>query len=267
MAEGDTDMIDYWENLSRVSVEKLNKDKTLALLPIGAVEQHGRHLPIGTDSIILEELMKALVSSGTVEDGNVVVLPQIRIGKSNEHMDFAGTLTLTARTLYNVLDEIIGCLVQHGVKKVMFTNSHGGNTDLLNLLSRDMRIKYQIETYVFDWWFTDFWNEIMKTEKESTSKYGVFHACELETSLMMYLRPELVNTADIYDETPDKMLADENYISLYGPINFGWKTDDVSKSGVIGEPTKASREKGKIFMDYAVNKLRKIIKEILSFSY
>lgn len=261
-------MIQYWERMISKDIGALDKDHSVVLLPISAIEQHGPHLPVGTDTIILRALLSEFSKvKGHFKDENVIIAPQISVGKSNEHMAFAGTMTLTAHTLYDVLDEYVGSIAKHGFKKVMLTNSHGGNTDMLNLISRDLRIKYNIEVYVFDWWFTNFWQDIMKTAKTSKSPYGVFHACELETSLMLYIDKDLVDMDAAVDETPDAQFADDQFISLYGPITMGWKTNDVSAHGVIGDPKEASFEKGQLFMDYAVKKLTAIVEEVLRFHY
>lgn len=257
-------MIAFWKDLISETIASLDKEKSVVLLPISAIEQHGSHLPVGTDAMILEGLLKKFAAEKEFEE-NVLIAPQLFVGKSNEHMDFCGTMTFTAKTLYAIVEELVDSIVKSGFQKVILTNSHGGNTDLLNLISRDLRIKYRIEIYVVDWWFTSFWNDIMAEEKESESPYGVFHACELETSLMMALAPETVAKECITDETPDQMFEGKRYITLYGPVNMGWRTKDVTKSGVIGTPSCASAEKGEKFLAYATDRLAEIVKEVLEF--
>ncbi len=260
-------MVEFWMNMISEDIQGLDKERSIVLLPISAVEQHGHHLPVGTDSIILEGLLQKFAADKKFEGSNVLIGPQLFVGKSNEHMGFAGTMTYTAKTLYDILDELAGSIVHNGFKRLLLTNSHGGNTDLLNLISRDLRIKYGMEVYVFDWWFTSFWQELLNTEKESESPYGVFHACELETSLMLALSPDTVDMSRIVDETPDKMFEHNNYVSLFGPVNMGWETKDVTKSGVIGTPSMANAEKGEKMLDYAVEKLSGIVGELLDFHY
>lgn len=260
-------MVYYWKNLTRIEMADLDKDKAVVMLPVSAIEQHGPHLPVGTDTIILDSLLKKFSREKTFPGCDVVIAPQLAVGKSNEHLDFCGTLTLTTHTMYDVITEICKCIAQHGFKKILLTNSHGGNTDLLNVLSRDLRILLDIEIYVFDWWFTPFWNDIMAKYKESKSVYGVFHACELETSLMMAFAPETVKTDKIVDEVPDEMFSGNRHVTLYGPVTMGWKTADVTQSGVIGQPLCATAEKGRIFAQYAVDKLADIVSEILKYKY
>lgn len=260
-------MVQYWKNIISADFEKFDKDKSIVLLPIAATEQHGKHLPVGTDSMILEALLEKFAKEKDMRLGNVLIAPQIWVGKSNEHMGFPGTLTFKAMTLYSMVEELTDSIVAHGFKKIMLTNAHGGNTDLLNLISRDLRIKYKVEVYVFDWWFTSFWQELLLEKKDSQSPYGVFHACELETSLMMAIAPETVNEGAIEDETPDAMFEGKEFISLFGPITMGWETKDVTKSGVIGCPASASAQKGREMLQYATDKLEKILVEILDFQY
>lgn len=260
-------MVKFWKNMIFEDIASLDKAKTVVLLPISAIEQHGHHLPVGTDAMILEALLKKFVEEKDFGENNVLVAPQLFVGKSNEHMDFCGTMTFSARTLYSVVEELVDSIVKSGFQKVILTNSHGGNTDLLNLISRDLRIKHKIEIYVMDWWFTPFWSDIMEKEKESESPYGVFHACELETSLMLAIAPETVSSERVVDETPDDMFRSNKQITLFGPVNMGWRTKDVSKSGVIGTPSCASAEKGKKFLDYATDRLEEIVIEVLNFHY
>jgi creatinine amidohydrolase len=145
-------------------------------------------------------------------------------------------------------------------------NSHGGNTDLLHLISRDLRIDLGLQVYVFDWWFTPFWQKGLKGLQES-GKYGVFHACELETSLMLHAQPQSVHMELAVDEDPTACLRDNDTVTVFGPYTVGWKTSDVTQSGVIGAPTLATAEKGKRLFDYAVKELMDIISAFAKTNY
>lgn len=260
-------MIARWEDLSRDQLSALDKDNTIVLLPLSATEQHGPHLPVGTDAIILRTLIdKTIEAADQYDCGNVIFAPQLPVGKSNEHMDFCGTLTFSAQTYYAVIHDIAGCIAKHGFKKLVLFNSHGGNTDMANLISRDLRIDCGLQVYVFDWWFTPFWAEAMAKYQES-GKYGVFHACELETSLMLDARPETVRMDLAVDEDPPAHFTGDKFVTVFGPINAGWRTTDVTKSGVIGAPTFATKEKGQAFFAYAVEKLLAILREISQINY
>ena len=260
-------MIKRWEELTRDELGALDKDRSIVALPLSATEQHGAHLPVGTDAIILSTLIYKIIEGEKFEKGNLIFAPQFLIGKSNEHMCFSGTLTFKAKTYYSMIYDIAGCIAQHGFKKLVLFNSHGGNTDMANLISRDLRIDFGLQVYVFDWWFTDFWADGLKGLKES-GMYGVFHACELETSLMLAARPDLVYMDKAVDEDPaDCFKGEGKYVTVFGPVNAGWKTNDVTKSGVIGAPTYATVEKGKKLFDYACKKLINIFSEIADINY
>ena len=248
-------MIKKWENLTRDEIAALDKDKSIVLLPTSATEQHGAHLPVGTDAIILSTLVDKMVNECEFEEGNLIFAPQLNVGKSNEHMGFAGTITFGTQTYYSLLHDIAAAISASGFKKLVLFNSHGGNTDMLNMISRDLRIDLGLDVFVFDWWFTPFWNDGLKDLQQS-GKYGVFHACELETSLMLAARPETVHMELAVDEEPADCFKGEKYVTVFGPINAGWKTKDVTNSGVIGAPTFATAEKGHKLFDYACKKVQ-----------
>ncbi len=259
-------MIKKWENLTRDEIAALDKEKSIVLLPTSATEQHGAHLPVGTDAIILSTLVDKMVEECEFDAGNLIFAPQLNVGKSNEHMGFAGTITFGTQTYYSLLHDIAAAISASGFKKLVLFNSHGGNTDMLNMISRDLRIDLGLDVFVFDWWFTPFWNEGLEGLQQS-GKYGVFHACELETSLMLAARPETVHMELAVDEEPADCFKGEKYVTVFGPVNAGWKTKDVTKSGVIGAPTYATAEKGHKLFDYACRKLLDIVNEIAGISY
>ncbi|MCO7125916.1 creatininase family protein [Sporolactobacillus shoreicorticis] len=259
-------MISKWENLTRDEIAAIDKDSAIVFLPTAATEQHGPHLPVGTDAIILSKLIDHFIETQEFDEGSLLFAPLLNVGKSNEHMGFAGTLTYGTQTYYAVLHDIAGAIAKSGFKKLVLFNSHGGNTDMLNMISRDLRIDFGMEVFVFDWWFTSFWDKGLKGLKQS-GKYGVFHACELETSLMLHAAPETVHMELAVDEDPIEALRDNDFVTLFGPYNAGWKTSDVTKSGVIGAPTYATAEKGKRLFDYAVKELKDILSAFAKTNY
>ncbi len=259
-------MIVKWENLTRDEISAINKETSIVLLPTAATEQHGAHLPVGTDSIILSKLIDIFIETQQFDEGSLIFAPQLCIGKSNEHLGFAGTLTFGTQTYYSMLYDVVKAIARSGFKKLVLLNSHGGNTDMLNMISRDLRIDFNMNVFVFDWWFTPFWNKGLEGLKESGT-YGVFHACELETSLMLYAKPEAVHMELAVDEDPVECLRDNDFVTVFGPYNAGWKTSDVTKSGVIGAPTFATAEKGKRLFDYAVRELKDIFSAFAKTNY
>lgn len=248
------------ENLKSSEVDALDRKNTIVVLPVGAMEQHGAHLPIGTDTQILEGVIKSFENCVT-EDLSILLLPTINVGKSNEHMAFAGTLTYSLSTLIGMIRDMAKSVSRHGFEKMVLFNAHGGNTDVLNAVARDIRDDFKVRPFVIDWWFTSFWSEILAKLQESP-RDGVFHACELETSLMLALHPDLVDMSKAVTTFPPQQMRDNDYVTVFGPVNMGWVTKDITKSGVVGDPTKATKEKGLAFLDYAGHKLVEIFTEI-----
>ncbi len=259
-------MVQKWLDLSRDEIAALDKENTIVLLPMSATEQHGAHLPVGTDTTILAGVIDRFCKTQSFDDGTILFAPQLPIGKSNEHMGFAGTLTFSATTYYALLFDIAKSIAASGFKKLVLLNSHGGNFDMANLISRDMRIELGLQVFVFDWWFTDFWQDGLRDIKES-GLYGVFHACELETSLMLALRADTVHMELAQDEEPAQSLQNNDFVSVFGPVTVGWKTSDVTQSGVIGSPTLATAQKGETLLSYAVEKLARMLREFLKIQY
>ncbi len=253
-------MLYHLTELKYPEVEKLCKKGAIAVLPVAAHEQHGAHLPIGTDSIILEGVMAAFADEMR-KGPDVVVLPPVLVGKSNEHMSFSGTMSLSFETLAALVRDMARSASHHGFKKLALFNSHGGNTDVLNAVARDIRDDFGIVPFVIDWWFTDFWAELLKDVQESP-RDGVFHACELETSLILALRPELVDMSKAVCTFPPEQMRHNKYVTVFGPVNMGWVTSDITKTGVIGDATKGTAEKGFKMLDFAARKLAAIFDEI-----
>lgn len=259
-------MIARWDSLTRDELAAIDKENAIVLLPTASTEQHGAHLPVGTDSLILSELINRFIATQVYDEGSLIFAPQLCVGKSNEHLGFAGTITFNTQTYYAVLHDIASSIAKSGFKKLVLLNSHGGNTDMLNMISRDLRIDFGMDVFVFDWWFTPFWNKGLEGLKQS-GKYGVFHACELETSLMLDAYPDTVHMELAVDEDPVTSLKDNEYVTILGPYTAGWKTSDITKSGVIGAPTYATAEKGKKLFDYAVKELKNIITAFAKANY
>lgn len=253
-------MLHYLTELKSNEAAALDKEKTIVVLPVGAHEQHGRHLPIGTDTIILQGVLKSF-GERVPDDMEILVLPAVTVGKSNEHMSFCGTMTLSLETLLHVVRDMAKSTARHGFQKFVMLNSHGGNTDVLNAAARDLRDDFGLRPFVIDWWFTDFWADLLKDIQESP-RDGVFHACELETSIMLALRPDLVDEKECIAAFPPEQMRRNKYVTVFGPVNMGWVTRDINTTGVIGDATKATAEKGRKMLDFAGEKLVGVFREI-----
>lgn len=242
--------------LTSAEINGLDRERTPLLLPIGSLEQHGPHLPLGTDTLILAALIKG-VWAELGETFPLIIAPTWGIGKSVEHLAYPGTLSLRAETMLALLDDICACLSLHGLKRLVILNSHGGNTDLLRAFSYDLRQRYALYVYNIDLWASPFFADFLSE--------GDIHAGEVETSLMLYLHPQLVQE-DLLAASPGDGEADGHdrigYDLSDGDLGFGWLVTDLSSTGVIGNPTAATAEKGEEIFSFAVQKVCRILRKI-----
>lgn len=217
-----------------------NKANTVIIQPMGAVEQHGYHLPLVVDSAISEGVMGAVLTHLS-EDIPAYTLPTLYYGKSNEHVGFPGTITLSAETLLKMLREVALSIYQAGFRKLIFMNSHGGQPQILDIIARDLHQEYpDFLIFPFFTWRAPHLTKQLLSEKEALM--GI-HAGDAETSLMLALLPEQVKMDLAVKEYPPELPAD-SILTLERALPYPWITKELSKSGVIGDATVATLEKG-----------------------
>jgi creatinine amidohydrolase len=211
----------------------------IAVLPIGSAEQHGPHLPLSTDFVVADALARDAVATFG-DEHELFLLPSMGISKSNEHAWSPGTLWLSATTMLAVLDDIARCLSTSPVRKLVFLNGHGGNSALLQVAARDVRLAYGLQTFVM--------HPSLPADHGGSSpaaELGMgIHAGIEETSVMLHLRPELVRL-DLGVRSVPEQLAGFERVRFGGAVSFGWLSDDFGTDGTIGDPTGASAEHGK----------------------
>jgi creatinine amidohydrolase len=226
-----------WADLRAPNFAALDPDRTIVVLPTAAIEQHGPHLPVGTDTLIAEGMLDA-VRAACPDDLDLLILPIQAVGKSNEHLWAAGTLTLTAETALRAWTEIGLSVARAGLRKVAIVNSHGGNLDLVSILSRELRVQAGMLA-VKTQWASFGAPDGLFSDREST--YGI-HGGDRETSLMLAFRPETVDMEAARDFASTAQTA---AIPPIGPTSYGWIASDLSKHGVVGEAHLATAEKGR----------------------
>ncbi|EIJ80420.1 Creatininase [Bacillus methanolicus PB1] len=245
--------------LTSKQVEELPKQKALVILPIGAVEQHGPHLPIYTDSLIAEGVLKA-VCNYLNEDDNIWILPAIPYGKSTEHLGYAGTISLSGSTLQLIVKDIATSLQKSGFRKLVLFNTHGGNHDLLNMIARDIRIETGLITFRLNSYDFDVAEDII-TKQEAA--YGI-HGGEVETSLVLSFKSEWVKKELCPSEImqfPMKI----KHLQLKGNNYFAWKMEDISNTGILGNARKATKEKGEKIIGRLSEILAQVLREMAEF--
>lgn len=230
-------------------VEALPRDATLLILPTAAIEQHGHHLPLATDTLINNLLLgKALKKLPA--DLPIYALPPICYGKSNEHIGFPGTLSVSAATFMAVVRDLGASIAASGFKKLVLYNTHGGNSSLVDVMARDLRAEFGLRTFALFGSGGITFDGISDQEKA----YG-FHAGEVETAFLLSATPELVDTTAytvnyIADIEKPELLRPEN-----APATFAWLTRDIASSGVMGDPRPATAENGARWVDMAATRI------------
>lgn len=225
-----------WTDLKAPDFARLDPMTAIAVLPLAAVEQHGPHLPVGTDTLIAQGMLDRL-RLDCPRDIELIVLPVQTVGKSNEHLWAPGTLTLGAASALAAWVEIGLCVARAGVRKIILVNSHGGNLDLMSILSRELRVRAGMLAVRCQW--TSFGvPDRLYSEREQT--YGI-HGGDQETSLMLHFRPDLVDMAGARDF---RSAAEGAAIAPVGQIAHGWIASDLNPAGVVGEAHLATAAKG-----------------------
>ncbi len=261
-------MIPTFENLNRRAftalttreVAALDPERTLAILPVASIEQHGPHLPLLTDSIVAQaNLDRAL----DIADQSLPLyaLPALCYGKSNEHKNFPGTIALRATTMIEVLRDIAASLSRSGLKKLVFINGHGGNPQVLDMMARDLREEFGLTVFPLHPGMRFGAPEGIRTADERGM--GI-HGGEIETSTMLAIAPDLVHM-ELAERSVPTLLDNARYLTLEGNIAFGWLSEDISPSGVMGDPTHATAEKGEKVWASISTQLAAVLEEIVEF--
>jgi len=230
--------------------------------PLGAIEQHGSHLPLHTDLLVAERVAQAAV--GRVGDElDVWLLPSLAYTKSNEHAWSAGTIWLSATTLLAVLDDIGRSVATTPARRLVFLNGHGGNSALVSVANRELRLRHGLMTFLAHPSVPPDQGGVATDAAELSM--GV-HAGADETSLVLHLEPDLVDMASAVRRVPEH-LADNRHVRFGGPVGFGWLSDDFADDGVIGDPTGATAERGAALFEAAVTAFCEALAEIATFSH
>ena len=250
-----------WLDLTTEEFRMLDPLRTVALLPVSAVEQHGPHLPVSVDQVLCAGIV---ARARELADGTpVIVLPQQDVGKSNEHLAFPGTLSFSAETLIRIWTELGEGVYRAGLRKIVFYNSHGGQPQIMDVVARDLRVRLNMAAVAANWWSFGM-PEGLWPQKEN--EFGI-HAGGVETSMMMHLAPGSVREAKVANFEPGQVaLAKEFELLTYtGSSSLAWQIQDLHPSGAVGDATDADAERGRKVVDHAAAKLVKLLDEVSRF--
>ncbi len=214
----------------------------IAVLPVAAIEQHGPHLPVGVDAFIAEGLV-ARCAGALPEDSPVTFLPVHEVCKSNEHVGFPGTLTLDWDTTIRSWIEIGSSVARAGVRKFVIITSHGGNAAPVEIAARELRCKYDMLTVTTSWTRLGEGREIYGYGEVFTD----IHGGTSETSLMLALRPDLVDMskAEDFASAQSEMKARHRRLGFHSSdADIAWMSEDLNPKGAIGDASAACAENG-----------------------
>ena len=249
----------FWQDMSSEEFARLDAARVIALLPVGAIEQHGPHLPVATDACINQGVLARALEQ-MPDDLPVTVLPMLPVGKSNEHLAFPGTLTLSAETLIRLWTEVGECVARAGVRKLVLFNSHGGQPQIMDIVARDLRVRRAMMVVAYSGYAGGLPAGLFD---EAEVRHGI-HAGAIETSMMLHLRPDLVRMDLAADFAPlmSELAAEYRHLSPTGAGRLAWMAQDLHPSGACGNATDADAERGRALVEHAAQALIALLREI-----
>lgn len=248
-----------WAEMTRLEIAEAAKKDTLVIVPVGSIEQHGPHLPINTDICDSYEITKLVAT----RERDIVVAPPVWWGYSPYHAGLAGTISLRPEIFLGLLQDICDGIISHGFRKIFILNGHGGNRNLISVAVFECMRRTGVSIAAASYW--DLAADRIREIRESPVG-GMGHACELETSLQLLFQPELVRMELATREMVNSLRSYGTTMSFKDLLDFGAVTTgyDVAKSdptGIFGDPTLASAEKGKRIMNAVLEGISRFIKE------
>ena len=234
----------------------------IAVLPLGAHEQHGPHLPFETDTIIAAGITERVVAA-LAEHLPVTMLPVEPVGYSIEHMDVEGTRSLTFDEAINRWLGIAADLNRQGIRKLVLLNAHGGNSPLLTIVATEARVRFDMLVVATSW--TRFGQPEGWISPED--KAIDIHGGDIETSVMLALAPEKVDMtkAAAFPSRQSEFFARFKHLRAYGPHAFGWKMSDLNPDGVAGNAAAATAERGEQLIAHAVRGILELLDDVHRF--
>jgi creatinine amidohydrolase len=251
-----------WHEMTTEDFKSPGVASWIAILPVAAIEQHGPHLPVGTDTLInlghIERMLALLPVTIPA-----TVLPIQAIGKSNEHISSPGTLTLSWETVTRAWIEIGESVARAGVRKLVIINSHGGNVPILDIVARELRVRHEMLVVATAW--SRFGQpEALYGDREA--RFGI-HGGETETSVMLALHPEHVKMAEAKDfrSNQENFEQEFKHLRAHGPVPFGWKAQDLNVAGTVGDASISTAAKGEVSLDFAARAFVELLDDVNRF--
>ncbi|HYW55835.1 MAG TPA: creatininase family protein [Polaromonas sp.] len=256
----------FWADLKSPDFARLDLARTIAVLPVAAIEQHGPHLPVNVDATLVEGVIASAIPY-LPPSLSVLFLPTQSVGLSPEHARFAGTLTLKAETVIHLWTGIAESVAQSGVKKLVLLNSHGGQVGLLDVVARDLRARLDMLVYSVNWFNLPLTNEKGESIADMFSadehRFGI-HAGDIETSMMLALKPAQVDMAQAknFHSTSQDRAEKFSILGNGRSARLGWQMQDYNPHGAVGNAAAATADKGRALLDAAGRNFAQLLGEI-----
>jgi creatinine amidohydrolase len=249
----------WWQDLTTTDFARVDPARTIALLPVAAIEQHGPHLPLATDAIINQGVVAAALQLLPAA-ASVLVLPALNIGDSLEHSAFPGTLSADLDSLLGLWLAVGRGVAHAGVRKLVIFNSHGGQRAHVDLAALRLRVAHGllvVRAHSFSF-------GVPPGLFEADELAHGLHGGAVETSLLLHLRPDLVRR-DALADFPSygaALAARGGLLGAEKPVGIGWMTQDLNPQGACGDATAASAERGRALLDHLATQLVQLLAEV-----
>ena len=253
----------FWKDLTTEEFTAVDPESWVAVLPVAAIEQHGPHLPVSVDTDLADGVIAhcmRIAPAGLP----AICLPTLCVGKSNEHSCYPGTLTLTIHTLLALWTDVAESVYRSGFRKIVIVNTHGGQPQAVEIVCRDLRVRLGMLAVAATYGALGVPADLFSPQE---LKHGI-HGGELETSMMLYLRPEAVRMEKARNFVPNSIALEQEFDMLCiegGGAGFGWMSQDNTPAGTSGDASKADTERGRLCVEHAAARLLKVLTEASRF--
>lgn len=251
-----------WAEMSWRDFAAADMSKVVAVLPVAAIEQHGPHLPVGVDTFINEGYLARAIER-VPNDLPVLFLPIQAIGKSNEHIEYPGTLTFSAETVTRAWTEIGDSVARTGCRKLIFMNSHGGNVAVLSAVARDLRVRHDMLAVQAGWHALGYPEGLFSAHERANG----IHGGDAETSLMLAFRPKTVRMSEARDFQSSAVSIEQDFkkLRVTQPISIGWMANDLNELGAVGDASNATAVKGEASAECGVEAFLELLRDVQAF--
>ncbi len=249
----------WWGDYRTTEYASIDPEATIAVLPVAAIEQHGPHLPVSTDTTIMQGMLET-VFPRIPDDLDVRFLPVQAIGKSNEHVRAPGTLSLSPLAAIQGWAELGASVARAGVRKLVIVNSHGGNEEIMGIVARELRVAFDMLAVKSSWMRFGVPEGLYSPDE---MRYGI-HGGDVETSLMLHFRPDLVDMASAENFVSGVVRAERSFNLLRhtGPHAFAWIAGDLNPNGVVGDASAATAEKGRLTAEHQADGFVRLLRDV-----